>query len=515
MSDLGYRLSRAGQAVVRIGQQVERWLTQRNSPIEVEGLRWRLRRALENRPRAEQLFDRQAALEALRGAQGRFITLPWIASHSGALLALFDPGSELVCNVPLFRAPEQLRHRQRINAFIVERPAAYRRILRELLLPVRNQIAGLLVTLDWAPVMRQAVYACRELGIPTVLVPHEAVFADRDRYYVDRLTGADVPACDLVLCWGELQRDIFAERGFNMARMHVVGSAKLDEAKRYQAVLSRIAFAERYELRADQPIVLFAAQPLDSQYSAEQARAAQTRAVSDLLELCEQRHAQLLVRLPPSGHEVLPADLMERLRSSRCARVDGSPHRTSAHEAIHHASSVCSINSTMLLEAVIMGRPALSTHYLDFDELWSRAGIPAAHDRAELEQHAELLFAGGSVVAGEGLAWAARAFSAGAFDGSSAQRIRIALERLRAEPHPVRDAAAEFADDELARDLTAVVFDAPANVKSTRGVRRALPAATLRSGQLADVLIVSAHSKQRRKAERWAEALGRPLLVRP
>lgn len=470
-----------------------------------------------------RLIDTNAGQRARKTLHQRFVYLPWIAAHGDALMTLIDPERALLAPLPLFRRPHVLSRRHRISAYTRENPAPYRDFLLRTLAPLRDSIAGMAFTLDWAPPMRQAVYACRELGIPTVLIPHESVFARRDQYYVDRLTGADAPICDLALCWGELQRDIFLERGYDPARIRIVGSPKLDAALGYTPRLSREQFCRRYRLDPRRPIAVYALQPLDSQYEPEAARAAQTAAVLDLMRACKGRGAQLIVRFPPSGHDLLPPEAANQLaREASVAVDDRTPPRTEPHETLFHCHAIFSINSTMLIEGALMGRAAVSTTYLDFARLWDAAGLPHVSNAREVDAALAGALADTAKLAASGRDWVARALSAGSFDGGSAARIRAQLSDLRsgaASLPPRRHPCDHLFSDDFARSSDTAAFyrePSPAmeHVPAMLGFRRLLFAPSVELAQTADVFVSwgRAESRNKRRTMRFAEQLNRASL---
>jgi hypothetical protein len=485
-------------------------------------------RSLVNRRAADrtirELFDLTADAELPGRARGRYLYLPWVSEHGDALLRSLDPDGTLTCPWPLFRASGSPRGRGKTNEFAREHPDLYRRLLLRGLAPVRDSVAGMVFTLDWAPAMRQAVYACRELGIPTVLVPHEGVFASRARYYVDPFSGADIPLCDLVLCWGALQEEIFSERGYPKERIRPMGSPKLDRAAHFVPRLDEKLFASIYGLTHTLPIVLFAMQPPDSQQDPRRVVAVQNQIAQDLLELCGELGGQLLVRQPPSGHDMLSADLHARLDGCSYAAIDAWPYTTGAAESIHHARAVVSINSTMLLEAGLMRRAPISALYLDVESNWSEAGIPSARNACELKTLLEQAFTAQRGLSEQGLAFAAQKFSSGSFDGQSMERIRAALAEAAKDPSYARSPESSYAHlftDKLTHtsDATAAFHRVPtpamAHVEAMLGFRRMLHAPSLSEASVADVFVKWGASSTSAKdtQDALARKLHRPQLI--
>lgn len=358
-----------------------------------------------------------------------FLYIPWIAEHGNTLIARIRSSEyELV---PLDFIEDLNQTRREVFRFARSNPDQYRRMIARRLVPLRNRISGVILTFDWAPVMRIIFGVCEELNIPRILIPHESVFVDRTKYYWDPFAKASRPVADVILGWGGLQRDIFLERGYPQDRFLAVGAPKFDPYANYQSQLSRSQFCRLFGLRADRKIILFASQPLDSQLDHKVARESQRQAVADLLDYCEEHGHQLLMRLPPSKDDILGKPLRDRLTQSEHGAVDDAVcYLVGAEEALFHCDLVTSVNSTMLFEGVLVGRPALSMKYIDFEQIWEGVGIPAAHNREETYSLVSSIFSQGWQPTTAQMTWAAEMFSNGAFDGLASQRIRQYLESV-------------------------------------------------------------------------------------
>ncbi|WP_454915931.1 capsular polysaccharide export protein, LipB/KpsS family [Xanthobacter sediminis] len=259
------------------------------------------------------------------------------------------------------------------------------------------------------------------------------MFVDRDKYYWDPTAKTSVPVADVVLGWGRLQQEIFLERGYPAEHFHVVGAPKFDAYVDYRPSLTREQFCGLYGLRADRKLILFATQPLDSQLDTRIARDSQREAITELLAYAEANECQLMVRLPPSKDDVLGGPLRRQITRSPFGAVDDAQcYLVAPEEAVYHADVVSSVNSTMLFEAVLLGRPALSMKYVEFDQMWEKAGIPAAHNREEMEAILPIMLAGNWSVPPEGMAWAANMFGVGTFDGGASARIGAFLKEAAA-----------------------------------------------------------------------------------
>lgn len=365
------------------------------------------------------------AVELGNDSKPVFLYMPWIAEHGNALIEKIE--SEKYYKFKKFELvkggePNELR--REVLRFALNNPALYRKMVARKLIPISKHVKAFVFTFDWSPVMRIIVSVCKELGIKTILIPHESVFANRDKYYWCPTTLASVPSTDLVLSWGSLQNDIFIERGYPKDNIITVGAPKFDVYINYEPLISRYQYCNFFGLNANKKIILFASQPLDSQYDAQVARKAQVDAVNDLISVAEKKDMQVIVRLPPSKDNILGEVLIKRIEESNvCAIDDAVCYFVNAEESIHHADIVTSINSTMLFEAVIAGKPSFSLKYIEFTQIWENVGIPAVRDIGSLENIVTSIENGSYAIPEQGMSWAKRQLSSGEFDGKAKDRI--------------------------------------------------------------------------------------------
>ena len=370
--------------------------------------------------------------EALACELPLFLYIPWIAGHGDALIEkVKSPQHYSLAAFDLVDGIEHNPTRLNVLDFSNKNPALYRKLLLNRLIPIKNKITALIFTFDWSPVMRIISSVAAELQIPTILIPHESVFVDRDKYYWDVASSASVPKANLILGWGELQRQIFTERGFPKDRFISVGAPKFDTHVNYKPQLSKDQFCQIFGLSAERKTILFASQPLDSQLDKKQAQISQRDAIQDLYNYCVEFDCQLLVRLPPNKADILTSEFRDELAVSEYAAIDdGTCYLVSPEEAIFHSDAVTSINSTMLFEALLLGRPALSMKYVEFTQIWEKAGIPAVRDQDGLREALQPMLSGEALISSEGMAWAAEMFGVGDFDGLAGARIKTYLKSI-------------------------------------------------------------------------------------
>lgn len=372
---------------------------------------------------------------ALQQPKPIFLFIPWIAEHGNKLIAKINHTQDYIL-APLDFVKDPDENRREVLRFARRSPHIYRRMIIRRLSSLRGHIKGVILTFDWAPVMRIIATVCRDLDIPTILIPHESVFVDRNKYYWDFTAHASVPASDVILGWGELQQSIFTERGYPPDRFIAVGAPKFDSYHNYKAELTREQFCRLFGLDPKRKIVLFASQPLDSQLDVKIARESQQNAISDLLDCAELKDMQLIVRLPPSKDNILGETLQAKIMQSKRAAIDDALcYLVSPEEAIYHSDVVSSVNSTMLFEGLLMGRAPLSTKYVDFTQIWEQAGIPAARNKTEILAQLDIVLSGAWQPSASGMDWAAKMFSVGAFDGKACERIKKYLRKVAKDPN--------------------------------------------------------------------------------
>lgn len=371
----------------------------------------------------------------LAGDKPVFLYMPWIAEHTDALIARLGThiSYELV-PFDMFVGIEDNATRREIFRFAQENTDTYRKLVVRRLVQLRKHVRGIIFTFDWTPVTHVIANVCEELQIPKILIPHESVFVDRTKYYWDPTAKASLPVADVVLGWGRLQQEIFLERGFPAKCFKAVGAPKFDPYVDYQPFLTREQFCNLYGLNPDRKLILFATQPLDSQLDTRLARKSQREAIADLFAYAQANDCQLMVRLPPSKDDVLGTDLRRQLTKSPLGAVDDAHcYLVNPEEALYHADVVSSVNSTMLFEAALLGRPALSMKYVEFDQIWEQVGIPAAHNAEEMAATLKVMLAGEWSYPPEGMAWAADMFGIGTFDGLASARIGAFLGEVAAD----------------------------------------------------------------------------------
>lgn len=363
-----------------------------------------------------------------------FAYIPWIDGHSYHLVQTINKNYKTqIYEINLFscRTPESRRN---IARFARNNPVEYKYFLRNKFIFLKNRLSAVIFTFDWAPVMRLIVEVCQELGIPTILIPHESIFLDEKKYYWDMTSYASMPKCDLILAWGELQKRIFIERGYPKENIHIVGSPKLDNCAKYTPALTREQFCHFYGFNPALPIILFAAQVLDSQIDQKLAHRFQRQAIADLLEFCKINQCQLLIRQPPNGSDILDKKLREQLKTTLYAKVDHSScYQTSPEESIFHSEIVSSINSTMLFEAIIMGKKALSVRYININSIWNDKIIPYATNKKDVFKKILHILTYGFIPSEDELKRLKYELGIGEFDGKSCARIHEILNTFSSD----------------------------------------------------------------------------------
>lgn len=354
-----------------------------------------------------------------------FLYVSWIIEHTNLLLEkLQSDDYELI----EFDFSNDINlNRKEILHFARNNPVLYRKMILKKLVQVRHLVDGFIFTFDWSPVMRIISSACEELGIKRVLIPHESVFVDRAKYYWDMTSFASTPNADVALVWGKLQKDIFAERGYPADKIIITGTPKFDKYKNYSPSINRVQFCSLFGLDPNKKVILFAAQPLDSQLDKRLALTQQRLVIHDLIDVARENDYQLIIRCPPSKDNILNLELVRRIYALNNVAVDDANcYLVEPEEALYHADLVVSINSTMLFEGILIGRPALSTKYIDFEQIWENIGIPTVKNLDQMRQELPNIINGWQPDT-EALQWAADNLSVGVFDGKAGERIKSYL----------------------------------------------------------------------------------------
>lgn len=379
----------------------------------------------------------KSSSNTLRKAAGSkaktYLYVPWVEEHTDTLIKNIRTKSyqllpfDFVKNIDV--------NRRDVGRFARAFPVLYRKMALRRLVELKPHVTGIILTFDWFPAMRLIAEAAKDIGIPVILIPHESVFADRNSYYFDTVAKGSYPVADCVLGWGELQRSIFEERGYDTENKFLaVGAPKFDKYANYQPALDRQQFFNVFGLSSCIPTILFAAQPLDSQFDTSVALSAQREAISDLIDVCEALALQLIIRLPPAQHTILNASLIRRINSASFIAVDDAGYfLVKPEEAIFHSSIIASVNSTMLFEALLADRMPISTKYVEFEQLWDNCNIPVAKSKEHIFSLVSSYLAGEYEPDPNGLIWAAQMFSPSGFDGKAAERISLELEKFSSE----------------------------------------------------------------------------------
>lgn len=352
-----------------------------------------------------------------------YLYLPWIAEHGDFVIHAIKKQGVPIQKFALIKNSDSMDNRILVKNFAKNHPDQYRKIVLSRLIKVKDQVKGMLVTLDWIEPMSILIDACKELNIPTYLIPHESVFLKEDKYYFNARTGISYPRVDKIFAWGNLQKSIFTKRGFAENDIIVTGAPKFDPYYQYQPKVTRQQLNRLMGFKQDRKLISYAVQPLDSQLNMEQARKVQQQAIRDMILLAEKYHYNLIVRMPPSNDDVLDKATREQIQSSDFIFLEEKPvYLLDPYETIYHSDIVASVNSTMLFEAALNGKVALSTKYIEFEQIWDHINILVAENALELLALFEQDFCQWKISA-ESMQWAATEFSNGNFDGKAAMRI--------------------------------------------------------------------------------------------
>jgi hypothetical protein len=386
------------------------------------------------------LINRRPDVEYLtKCKQGNcYLYLPWIKSLTGALITSINKSDKYrLISLAIFNDSHTLVSRKKINYFSKYCQSDLVKIVSDWLEPVSNEVHGLVLTFDYSFLQREIIKVCARYNILTILIPHESVFLNREKFYYHSLTGINTPLCDYVLCWGSLHKEIFVDRGYPNERIKLVGAPKFDRLYDFQPKLSHEAFCNKAKLKQVRKKILYAAQTLDFQVNQKKSLRIQRKIIRELIDYCFTNKYGFILRCPPTQWKVIDSSIKKSMRKQGFF-IDNSDfgYCFNAEEVIHHVDLVVSINSTMLFEALLMGKKALSVKYFEFEEYWNNAGIPTANNSIELNKLLAELLGGADSESFEITEWAKKSFSPKDFDGRASIRIMNFLETIMHNPIP-------------------------------------------------------------------------------
>ena len=251
-------------------------------------------------------------------------------------------------------------------------------------------IDGFLVTYDWLPIVQDLIRIFSEHNIPTINIVHEGVFQDRKLYYAEQ-----APISDLTLVWGELQKQIFLERGYPEEKIKVIGSIKLNSYKDYIPKITREQFFKILNLNPNKKTILYCCQLCDNQWGNQNfALEKQRIIIDDLINIANHNGFNLIVRNAPAHPSmIIPQDFKNKYIDNINIKFEGldidnrnsSSYLTEPSDNIYYSDIVVGMNTTMQLEASILAKPAIVAHYFNFDPKWHKElGLPIVTNKEQL-----------------------------------------------------------------------------------------------------------------------------------
>lgn len=199
------------------------------------------------------------------------------------------------------------------------------------------------------------VKSARAAGVPTGLIVSSW----------DNLTtkGLMHVVPDRVFVWNGIQStEAQALHGVSRDRIVVTGTARFDSFFELQLQASRQELCDRLGFDASQPIVFYAG---SSKFVADDEVSFVARWLEEIRRSPRLQAANVLIRPHPGDPDDWsalhsPADRTAVVPSSR------STADQSLFDALHHSSVVVALNTSLALEAAIMGRPVVTIKASDF-----------------------------------------------------------------------------------------------------------------------------------------------------
>lgn len=252
-------------------------------------------------------------------------------------------------------------------------------------------IDGLLLTHDWPKTFQVIIKAFNKLQIKTICIVHEGVFQNEDIFY-----DSQKPISDLVLCWGELHKNIFIKRGYSKDAIIPVGSIKLNSYKHFSPKISKEDMFSKLNIDVNKKTILYCCQLCDNQWGNQDfALLKQREVIMDLVKISQNNNYNLIIRNAPANPSlILPKEFIKKLENFSNVCVDGfdltesqkSTYITNSSDNLFYSNIIVGMNTTMQLEASILNKPSIVVAYFDFDPKWhTELGLPICKNFAELE----------------------------------------------------------------------------------------------------------------------------------
>lgn len=205
----------------------------------------------------------------------------------------------------------------------------------------------------------------KELGIPTLLI-QESVRKDEGFKNAEVLHGQG--GCDAIAAWGGNGVDYFTRVGVPSERIHVTGSPRVDLMRAQAMNMDPAALRQGFGLAPDTAVVLLASNHIARLGHAtfDDFMITLMRVTAQANDLSEQLGG-LHMLVKPHRQEVVD------FQSARFVEyMDRLPHvtyipDTSLPEAIMASNAVLVFNSTVAVEAALLGRPVGLMNYHHWD----------------------------------------------------------------------------------------------------------------------------------------------------
>jgi len=244
-----------------------------------------------------------------------------------------------------------------------------------------HEIDVLLVGGDTGVSGRTVVQAARGLGIPTTLLVDGIVLPPNRRYWPGLVNGLRdrfrvllrslMHVCgvrgkagtDLVLLMNATGRDVLAADGVRPWRLRVVGSTEYDrlaaDIREGKANIDERELRARLGIPGDKPVVFFAHHPIGLDDAGRRLLVRQVVAGGRRAEAC------VLVKFHPRSPE--DPDAWRRWADAEGMGADDvvfAKSECTSIEAIMLCSALVTMYSTVVLEAMVAGRPLVLVQYL-------------------------------------------------------------------------------------------------------------------------------------------------------
>jgi len=284
----------------------------------------------------------------------------------------------------------------------------------------RRRPSILLLTHEYSGVAMAATIAARRLRIPVVAIQHGVIWRGHPGYIVPRSQVETLPRPDALCVFGQYERELLMQHGYDSEQVVVTGSPRLDLVVGSAPTLTRSRLTAALNLPADQPLVLFTTSGWHSRVVAER--------LADQIT-ASNKPFSVIVKLHPI-YEVEPEAFAAVAADRNCRHLRVIDEEYDLYDLLRIVDAHVSPNSTVLTEAAVFDLPNIlfcTDLFPDTVGYRKRSVAVAAEDFSSLGAALEAAIASPELKAGRKAFVEAQYYR---LDGGAAGRIADVVEAL-------------------------------------------------------------------------------------